>query len=136
VEELIPAGIIEAQRLFAPFLSQLLSEAGFTVVTILESVAVDELGRTEPQLVVIDIDFVDDDPVTTIKLLHTVVPLATLCVYTGTVDEGFAQTLVRAGAHAVITKLASPQEIVEAIRAALSKGSYLDRRIATTQLGN
>lgn len=131
---LIPAGIIEAQRLFAPFLSQLLSEAGFTVVATLETIAVAELGRTEPQLVLIDIDFVEDDAVSSLKLLRAVLPEATICVYTGTIDDGWATTLTRAGANGVITKLATPAEIIEAIRAALAAGNYLDRRITTTRL--
>lgn len=131
---LIPAGIIEAQRLFAPFLSQLLSEAGFTVVTTLETIAVDDLGRAEPRLVLVDIDFVEEDAISAIKLLRAVLPQATICVYTGTVDDAWAATLTRAGANAVITKLASPIEIIEAIRAALSQGNYMDRRIAASRL--
>lgn len=111
-----------------------MSEAGFTVVTTLDSIAVDELGRTEPRLVLIDIDFVEDDPIAALKLLRAVLPEATICVYTGTVEDGWAATLAAAGANGVITKLASPVEIIEAIRSALADGNYLDRRIAAIRI--
>ena len=57
----VPLGIIEPQRLFAPFLTQVLSEAGFTVVMSLESMSLDELGRNEPTVIFIDIDFIEVD---------------------------------------------------------------------------
>lgn len=92
------------------------------------------MGRAEPRLLLVDIDFVEDDAVSAIKLLRAVLPDATICVYTGTVDDAWAATLTRAGANGVITKLASPIEIIEAIRVALSQGNYVDRRIAASRL--
>jgi DNA-binding NarL/FixJ family response regulator len=124
----IPIGIIEPQRLFAPFLTQLLSEAGFSVVTTLESMALDEIGRHEPTVVFVDVDFLDVDPIAAIRQLRSVVPNATICAYTGNVDEGWAAACGRAGANCIISKSAMPPEIVAGIQRALRLGVYVDRR--------
>ncbi len=124
----IPIGIIEPQRLFAPFLTQLLSEAGFSVVASLESVSLDEIGRHEPTVVFIDVDFLDVDPIAAIRQLRSVVPDSTICVYTGNVDEGWAAACSRAGGNCLISKSAAPAEIVSGIQRALRVGVYVDRR--------
>src|SRR6185437_4419919 len=86
----ILVGVIEPQRLVAPFLTQLLSGEGFSVVTSLESMSLDEIGRNEPDVIFVDIDFIDVEPMTAIRQLHGVVPSATICAYTGRTDEGWA----------------------------------------------
>ena len=124
----IPIGIIEPQRLFAPFLTQLLSEAGFSVVATLESLSLDEIGRHEPKVVFVDIDFLDVEPIAAIRQLRSVVPDATICVYTGNVDEGWAAACSRAGGNCLISKSAAPAEIVSGIQRALRVGVYVDWR--------
>ena len=124
----IPIGIIEPQRLFAPFLNQVLSEAGFSVVMSLESLSLDELGRNEPTVVFIDIDFIEVDPINALRQIRQIVPNATICAYTGRADEGWAASCIRAGANCVISKSAAPPEIVAGIQRALRVGSYVDRR--------
>jgi DNA-binding NarL/FixJ family response regulator len=124
----IPVGIIEPQRLFAPFLIQTLSEAGFSVVTSLESLGIDEIGRNEPAVVFVDIDFIDTDPMAALRQLRTVVPDATICAYTGNADEGWAAACTRAGANCVISKSATPAEIASGIQRALRVGAFVDSR--------
>jgi DNA-binding NarL/FixJ family response regulator len=126
----IPLGIIEPQRLFAPFLNQLLSEAGFSVVISLETLSLDELGRNEPTVVFIDIDFIEVDPISALRQIRQVVQNATICAYTGRADVGWAAACMRAGANGVISKSAAPSEIVSGIQRALRVGSYVDRRFA------
>lgn len=124
----ISLGIIEPQRLFAPFLNQVLSEAGFSVVISLATLSLDELGRNEPTVVFIDIDFIEVDPINALRQIRQVVPNATICAYTGRADEGWAASCMRAGANCVISKSAAPSEIVAGIQRALRVGSYVDRR--------
>lgn len=124
----VPVGIIEAQRLFAPFLSQLLSEAGFTVVTSMDSVSIEELGRTEPSVVLIDTDYVEDDALTALRKLRAVLPEAAICAYTGTLETEWALRSLRAGANCILSKMAEPHEIVDGIRAALREGEFIDPR--------
>jgi DNA-binding NarL/FixJ family response regulator len=124
----IPLGIIEPQRLFTPFLNQVFSEAGFSVVMSLENLSLDELGRNEPTVVFIDIDFIEVDPINALRQIRQVVPNATICAYTGRTDEGWAASCIRAGANCVISKSAAPSEIVAGIQRAVRVGSYVDRR--------
>ncbi len=124
----VPVGIIEPQRLFSPFLTQILSEAGFSVVATLETMSLDEIGRHEPAVVFIDIDFIDVDPIAALRHLRALVPNATLCAYTGSTEAGWAATCSRAGANCVISKSAAPAEIVEGIRRAMRVGAFVDSR--------
>jgi two-component system, NarL family, nitrate/nitrite response regulator NarL len=124
----ILVGIIEPQRLFAPFLTQVLSEAGFTVVLSQDTLALDQLGRNEPAVIFVDIDFIEVDPVSALRQIRSVVPGATICAYTGGTEEGWAATCNRAGANCVISKSATPDEIVAGILRALKVGVYVDER--------
>ena len=124
----ILVGIIEPQRLFAPFLTQVLSEAGFTVVMSHETLALDELGRNEPGVIFVDIDFIEGDPISALRQIRSVVPGATICAYTGSTTEGWAGTCSRAGANCVISKSATPDEIIAGILRALKVGAYVDER--------
>ncbi len=121
-------GIIEPQRLFAPFLTQLLSEVGFSVVASLESMSLDEIGRNEPDVVFVDIDFIEIDAITAIHQLRGVVPNATICAYTGRNDAGWAASCAAAGANCVISKSSTPPEIVDGIGRALHIGTFVDSR--------
>lgn len=121
-------GVIEPQRLFAPFLTQLLSGEGFSVVVSLESMSLDEIGRNEPDVVFVDIDFIEVEPITAIRQLHGVVPNATICAYTGRTDPEWAAAIGGAGANCVISKSATPAEIVDAIQRALHAGGFVDHR--------
>jgi DNA-binding NarL/FixJ family response regulator len=132
----ISVGIIEPQRLFAPFLTQILSEAGFSVVASLESLSLDEIGRYEPTVVFADVDFIDIDPVLAIRQLRTVAPDATICAYTGCHDEGWAATCARAGANCVISKSAAPDEIVAGLMRALRVGAFVDSRYDAEELAD
>lgn len=124
----ISVGIIEPQRLFAPFLTHLLSEAGFYVVSTLESMALDLIARHDPRVIFVDVDFVDIEPVTAIRQLRSAVPDATLCAYTGRPEVGWAAICSRAGANCVISKSATPEEIVSGIQHALRVGAFVDHR--------
>jgi len=122
-------GVIEPQRLFAPYLTQLLSGVGFNVVASLESVSLDVIGRNEPDVVFVDLDFVEVEPITAIRQLHGVVPSATICAYTGRTDEGWAAACSGAGANCVISKSATPSEIISGIQHALDVGAFVDDRL-------
>ena len=123
---LTTVAIVEAQRLFGPFFSQLLANAGFTVVSSTDTIAIEDLGRADPAVVVIDI--IEGDALAALKLLRATLPNATICTFTGRIDEDWAVACWFAGANCVISKLASPPEFIDGIQRALSGGPYMDRR--------
>lgn len=124
----IPIGIIEPQRLFAPFLTQLLTDGGFNVVVTLDSMSAEEIGRHDPGVIFVDVDFLDVEPVAAIRQLRALLPNATICAYTGKIEPAWAATCSRAGANCVLTKAATPAELVAGIQRALRVGVFVDRR--------
>lgn len=94
----------------------------------LETMSLEEIGRHEPAVVFIDIDFIDADPIDALRRLRALVPNATLCAYTGNGESGWAAACSRAGANCVISKSATPIEIVDGINLALRVGAFVDHR--------
>jgi DNA-binding NarL/FixJ family response regulator len=124
----VSVAIIEPQRLFAPFLLQVFAQAGFSVVSSLERLALDEIGRNEPSVIFVDVDFIDVEPIVALRQLRNVVPNATICAYTGRTGAGWAATCSRAGANCVVSKSAVSTEIVSGIKHALRTGAFVDPR--------
>ncbi len=108
-------GIIEPQRMFAPFLARTLADAGFTVAAILEGLALDEIARGNLAALFVDVDYLDIEPILAIRRLRRVAPQVTLCVYTGRSDEEWLRACTAAGANCVIGKRAGVEEIAATI---------------------
>jgi DNA-binding NarL/FixJ family response regulator len=125
-------GIVEAQMLFAPFLSQILIDAGFVIGFSREFLERADVEDVQPDVILIDVDFLSADAIGTLRELRELAPDATICSYTGTLDEPWAASCVRAGANCVISKLATPSELVHGILRALRVGSYVDERFDST----
>ena len=130
----IPIGIIEPQRLFAPFLTQLLSDGGFNVVVTLDTMSAEEMGRYDPRVVFVDVDFIDLEPVAAIRQLRGELPNSTICAYTEKIDPSWAATCSRAGANCVLSKSATPDELVAGIQRALRVGVYVDWRFDAEEI--
>jgi DNA-binding NarL/FixJ family response regulator len=126
----ITVGIIEPQRLFAPYLSQLLSAAGFSVISSLEWISLEELGRSEPRVIFIDADFIDIEPVHAIRQLAGLLPQSIICAYTRQNDPAWAARCIQAGAQCIISKLRSAPEIITGLRCALRDGTFVDTSFA------
>jgi DNA-binding NarL/FixJ family response regulator len=115
-------GIIEPQRIFAPYLAHALAEAGFTVATVLETLSLAEIARSNLAALFVDVDYLDVEPILAIRQLRSVAPLITLCVYTGRSDEEWARACDAAGADCVIGKTAGIDAIVAAIERSMRAG--------------
>jgi DNA-binding NarL/FixJ family response regulator len=124
----IPIAIIEPQRLFAPFLTQLLSDSGFNVVVTLDALSSDEIARYDPRVIFVDVDFIEAEPVAAIRQLRSCLPNATICAYTERTDPAWAATCSRAGANCILSKSATPEELVAGIQRALHVGVFVDPR--------
>lgn len=124
-------GIIEPERLLIPFLSQLFSEAGFIVVTSLNAIKIDELARTEPANVFIDVDYLNIDRSDEMTRLRALLPDAVICGYTSNTSGSWARACVRAGINCVIAKAAAPAEIIDAVKHATRGSTLIDPRISS-----
>jgi DNA-binding NarL/FixJ family response regulator len=125
-DKAIVVGIVEAQMLFAPFLAKMLTDAGFVIGFSREFVAREDVERVRPDVLLIDVDFLSEDAISALRVLRDAAPDCTICAYTGTLDEQWVAACVRAGANCVLSKLATPSEIIHCILRALRLGSYVD----------
>lgn len=120
--------IVEAQTLYRPFFAELLGEAGFGVVASSCQLSIQEMQATEPDIILIDIDYVTGDGLARLRALRKELPQSMLCVFTGQIEESWAISLWLAGAFCVMTKLASPADLIVGIRQATLGTPYMDPR--------
>lgn len=112
--------------LFAPYLQQMLIDGGFVIGFSSEFVSREEIARVRPDVLLIDVDFVPVDVISELRVARDVAPDCTICAYTGTADEQWVAACVRAGANCVLSKLATPSEIIHGILRARRLGSFVD----------
>jgi DNA-binding NarL/FixJ family response regulator len=112
--------IVEAQTLFAPFLTDILSRAGFAVVAMFDGLPLHAIARIEPRVVLIDIDYLDVEPISALENLRALIPKAAICAYTEREEPEWTVACIRAGASCVVSKAASPIEMIDSIERQLS----------------
>jgi len=120
--------IIEAQDLFVPALSEALVDAGLEIVRVSRHIDLKGLLNLQPRVLFLDLDFIEDEPLETIRLLRTLLPEAYICVYTSDRSDGWSKECHFSGANAVFSKSAQRHELVTGIRSTLATGIYTDRR--------
>ena len=127
--------IVEAQRLFVPFLTQLLSDAGFVVTAAVESLDAYDIKKVVPALVFVDVDHIEADPFVELSRLRDALPKSILCAYTVAIEETSAESYRRAGANCIISKDAPRFEIIRGLHRAVRVGSYTDHRFMAKSNG-
>ena len=92
--------------------------------------AIDELGRTKPDLIIVDISLPGKSGLEFIKDVRRIqADLDTLVVSMH--DEGFyAERVLRAGGRGYLMKLAGPKELLKAIRTVIGGEVYVSDRIS------
>jgi DNA-binding NarL/FixJ family response regulator len=106
--------LIEAQSLFVPTLADVFREAGFE----LRGVSGDADARTlldaQPDVVFVDIDYVQQEPVRLVRVLRTLLPRTAICIYTSI--SKWVKGRHFPGATVVFGKNEDRQQIVAALR--------------------
>jgi DNA-binding NarL/FixJ family response regulator len=112
--------------------SAYLSENGFTVVGPAPDGrrAVALAGEEQPELALVDFRMPRLAGVELIRALREASPDTRIAVYTAEADERIAHDVLEAGAVALVLKEAPLADLVRALEAALSGGSYLDPALA------
>jgi DNA-binding NarL/FixJ family response regulator len=134
VGESVPAGtrrftvqLIEAQALFVPTLADLFGEVGLELTAVSSGVDVREVLDQSPDVVFLDADFLDQEPLRLINVLGTLLPNAAICMYSSRSGVDWRQACRVAGATAVFGKNAARAEIVSGLRDALAGLDALGR---------
>lgn len=109
--------IIEPQELFVPHLRWLALEAELPVVGTTMHIDPPALDRAAPDVVLIDVDFLEDSPAHSVRLLRDIVPNAAILVLADLDPGPPLDELLAAGAHAVLPKSATEEDVVAALDA-------------------
>ncbi len=88
----------------------------------------DDIGRTRPEALFVDTDFLDCDPADAVSAMRAVLPGALICAYTDGEGASRADRLRYAGADCVLSKRSGQHEIAEGVRVARETGGYTDPR--------
>lgn len=125
--------VVEAQGIFAPYLVTVLTEAGLDVIHVGSSMDLQLMSQLAPDLLFVDLDYVDADPLESIRMTRFMLPHAVICVYTGDTRPAWAAACHLAGANCILTKQADGEEIASGVRRALMVGAYTDRRFESPE---
>lgn len=107
--------IVEPQDLFVPTLIDVFAEAGLPVDRVDDDIHPQILLEEQPDVLFMDADYLGD-PLRATRLVHVLVPEATIFVYGGASGSGAREAFIAAGASVVLEKSAERASIVEALR--------------------
>jgi DNA-binding NarL/FixJ family response regulator len=109
-----------------PLLTASLASLGFTHPVIVDRIKVSELGRAAPNLLVLDVDDLDADPLELLRMIRFVLPMCIIAVYTSTLQESWALSCHIAGANCILSKSSEEAQLVIGLREALASGCFTD----------
>jgi DNA-binding NarL/FixJ family response regulator len=111
---------------FVPFLTVSLAAFGFTNPVVVERIKVTELGLANPNILVLDLDDSETDPLELLRMIRFVLPGCTIAVYSGRLEQSWALACHLAGANCVLANSSKEDKIALGLREALTSGSFTD----------
>lgn len=93
------------------------------------------LGR-RPGLLRVDLGLPEADALTLIRDLARAMPMLRIVVYTASEDRAHIEQALDAGAHAVVTKAAAPDELLRGLDAVGAGRTWLDPRVERMAFGD
>lgn len=121
--------LIEAQALFVPTLAEVFIEIGLDLRSVSSDVDMHKLVDDQPDVLFVDADFLNQEPLRLVNVLRILLPESIICVYTSQRSADWAKACHFAGATAVFSKNAHRREIVAGMHDALRRQTYTDIRL-------
>jgi DNA-binding NarL/FixJ family response regulator len=121
--------LIEAQALFVPILAEVFREVGLELSSVATDIDMHKLLDDQPDVLFVDADYLNQEPLRLVNALRMLVPEAVICVYTSQRSPDWAKACHFAGATAVFSKNAERREIVGGMQEALRKQPFTDVRL-------
>jgi two-component system response regulator DevR len=120
VSKAVRVFVCDDHQVFAEALAGLLTSDGMEVVGVAGNVAdaVDGIGTTRPDVVLMDYELPDGDGVRATHAIKAVLPSAQVVLLTSNADEDVLVSAIEAGASGYITKHKPAAEVTAAVRAA------------------
>lgn len=123
--------VVEPQALFAKALCQLFrADQAFEVIG--EAQELDEalLARTQPDVILLDVDSSEPGLMRALERCRETVPTARICTLTMQRSSEIMQRCLGAGVQGFILKDNTPAQLVSAIKAIAAGDTYVDPRVA------
>lgn len=103
-----------------------MAAAGCPSPKITDRIRVTELGQAGPQVLVIDVDFLQGRSFETLRQLRFVLPRCTIAVFTGTLLRAWVAECHLGGANCLLAKTSDGSTLAAGLRHARSFGSFTD----------
>jgi DNA-binding NarL/FixJ family response regulator len=113
-----------------PLLSAALGRAGEQALATVAHLNVRELGKLKPDILLVDIDRLQSDPLEMVRQIRFVLPDCTLVVYTDSGKLEYGRECHLAGANGVLSKQSNESQLASGLSHAIKSGCYTDPRIA------
>ena len=98
--------------------------------------AIEKASRLLPDVVVMDVSMPEVNGLRATEVLHQQCPQVKVLTLTRHAHDGYLQQLLRAGASGYVLKQSRSSDLLQAIRAVGSGGTYLDPSVTATVLGD
>ncbi len=107
-----------------------LKGAGEAALSILAPLDVAELAKLSPDILIVDIDRLEIDPLEMLRRLRFVLPECLIVVYTGIMQHAWSRACHLAGANCVLSKESLESQLSDGLRSAIWGGCFTDPRFA------
>jgi DNA-binding NarL/FixJ family response regulator len=107
-----------------------LKSAGEAALSIIARLEVSELAKLAPDILVVDVDRLEIDPLEVLRQLRFVLPDCVIAVYTGTLEHSWSRACHLAGVNCVLSKESPEPQLSAGLRSAIWGGCYTDPRFA------
>ena len=107
-----------------------LKGAGEAALSIIAPLDVVELAKLSPDILILDIDRLEIDPLEVLRRLRFVLPDCLIVVYTGIMQHPWSRACHLAGANCVLSKESVVSQLSNGLRSAIWGGCFTDPRFA------
>ncbi len=98
----------------------------FPAPIVIDRVNVTQLGLLAPNILVVDIDSLDIDPVEMLRMVRFVLPACLIAVYTAKLTHEWAAACHMAGANCLLSKTSDDVAVANGLQRALFSGCFTD----------
>jgi DNA-binding NarL/FixJ family response regulator len=104
--------------------------AGEPALSIIAPLDVVDLAKLSPDILIIDIDRLEMDPLEVLRRLRFVLPECLIVVFTGIMQHPWSRACHLAGANCVLSKESVESQLATGLRSAIWGGCFTDPRFA------
>ncbi len=93
---------------------------------VIDRLSVSAIGKLSPNVLLLDVDDLDVDPLEMLRMLRFVLPASIIGAYTNVLEDGWALACHTAGTNCVFSKASGQPAIEAGLRQALRIGCFTD----------